>query len=50
MEENTNKFEIKIDPYYQLWYRRQRALPVFEAYLHAEVERYNLEQKLAEEK
>lgn len=36
----------KIDPYYQLWYRRQKALPIFEAYLHAELERYKLEQKL----
>lgn len=36
----------KIDPYYQLWYRRQRALPIFEAYLHAEIERYKLELKL----
>ena len=38
----------KIDPYYQLWYRRQKALPIFEAYLHAELERYKLEQKLEE--
>ena len=36
----------KIDPYYQLWYRRQKALPIFEAYLHAEIERYKLELKL----
>lgn len=36
----------KIDPYYQLWYRRQKALPIFEAYLHAETERYKLELKL----
>lgn len=39
---------MKIDPYYQLWYRRQKALPIFEAYLHAELERYKLEQKLEE--
>ena len=35
-----------INPYYQLWYRRKRALPIFEAYLHAEIERYKLELKL----
>ena len=35
----------KIDPYYQLWYRKKKALPVFEAYLHAELERYKLESK-----
>lgn len=40
----------KIDPYYQLWYRKQKALPIFEAYLHAEIERYKLELKLAEDK
>ena len=40
----------KIDPYYQLWYRRQKALPIFEAYLHAELERFKLELKLAEAK
>lgn len=39
----------KIDPYYQLWYRKQKALPIFEAYLHAEIERYKLEQKLEKE-
>jgi hypothetical protein len=39
-----------IDPYYQLWYRRQKALPVFEAYLHAELERFKLELKLLEAK
>lgn len=33
----------KIDPYYQLWYRKQRSLPIFEAYLHAELERWKLE-------
>ena len=38
----------KIDPYYQLWYRRQKALPIFEAYLHAELELWKLEQKLEE--
>lgn len=38
----------KIDPYYQLWYRRQKALPIFEAYLHSELERFKLEQKLKE--
>lgn len=36
------------DLYYQLWYRRQKALPIFEAYLHAELERYKLELKLEE--
>lgn len=40
----------KIDPYYQLWYRKQKALPVFEAYLHSEIDRYKLEQKLEEER
>lgn len=40
----------KIDPYYQLWYRRQKALPIFEAYLHSELERYKLEQKLEDAK
>ena len=40
----------KIDPYYQLWYRRQKALPIFDAYLHEELERYKLEQKLEEAK
>jgi hypothetical protein len=38
----------KIDPYYQLWYRRQKALPIFEAYLHSEIERFKLELKLEE--
>lgn len=38
----------KIDPYYQLWYFRQKALPIFEAYLHSELERFELEQKLTE--
>ena len=38
----------KIDPYYQLWYRKQKALPVFEAYMHAELERFKLERKLSE--
>lgn len=40
----------KIDPYYQLWYRRQKALPIFEDYLHSELERYKLEQKLEDTK
>lgn len=40
----------KIDPYYQLWYRRQKALPIFEAYMHAELERFKLERKLEEAK
>lgn len=40
----------KIDPYYQLWYRKQKALPIFEAYLHAEIERYKLEQQIKDEK
>lgn len=39
-----------IDPYYQLRYRRQKALPIFEAYLHSELERYKLELKLSEDK
>lgn len=39
----------KIDPYFQLWYRKKKALPIFEAYLHAEVERYKLELKLEKE-
>lgn len=38
----------KIDPYYQLWYRRQKALPIFEAYLHSELELFKLEKKLEE--
>lgn len=38
----------KIDPYYQLWYRRQKALPIFEAYLQSELKRFELEQKLTE--
>lgn len=38
----------KIDPYLQLWYRRQKALPIFEAYLHSELERFKLELKLKE--
>lgn len=33
---------------YQLWYRKKKALPIFEAYLHAELERWKAEQKLAE--
>jgi len=36
----------KIDPYYQLLYRRKKALPIFEAYLHSELERFKLEQEL----
>ena len=40
----------RIDPYYQLWYRRQKALPIFEAYLHSELERFKLELKLEEAK
>lgn len=38
----------KIDPYFQLWYRRQKSLPIFEAYLHSELELFKLEQKLTE--
>ena len=38
----------KIDPYYQLWYRRQKALPIFEAYLQSELKIFELEQKLEE--
>ena len=50
-DENEEHPSIKkIDPYYQLWYRRQKALPIFEAYLHAELERYKLEQKLEDAK
>lgn len=50
-EENEERPGLKkIDPYYQLWYRRQKALPIFEAYLHAELERYKLEQKLEDAK
>ena len=40
----------RIDPYYQMWYRRQKALPIFEAYLHTEIELYKLEMKLSEDK
>ena len=40
----------KIDPYYQLWYRRQKAIPIFEAYLHTEIERYKLEQQIKDKK
>ena len=35
----------RIDPYLQLMYRRKKSLPIFEAYLHSELERFNLEQK-----
>lgn len=38
----------KIDLYYQLWYRRQKSLPIFEAYLHSELELFELKQKLKE--
>ena len=38
----------QIDPYYQLWYRRRKALEVFEAYLHSELERFKLEQRIEE--
>lgn len=37
-----------IDPYYQLWYRKQKSLPIFEAYLHAELGRYKAELELEE--
>ena len=48
-DENEPKPSIKkIDPYYQLWYRKQKALPIFEAYIHAEMERFKLELKVAE--
>lgn len=40
----------KIDPYYQLRYRRKKSLPIFEAYLHSELERFELEQKLKEQR
>lgn len=36
------------DLHYQLWYRKQKAMPIFEAYLHAELERWKAEEKLAE--
>lgn len=38
----------RIDPYYQLWYRRRKALPIFEAYLQSELKRFELELKLDE--
>lgn len=34
------------EPNFEIWYRKRMALPVFEAYLHAELERWKLEQKL----
>lgn len=37
-----------IDIHYQLWYRREKALEIFEAYLHSELERFKLEQKINE--
>lgn len=36
------------EPKFEIWYRKRMALPVFEAYLHAELERWKLEQKLEE--
>lgn len=46
-DENEEHPRIKkIDLYYQLWYRRRKALPIFEAYLHSEIERYKLELEL----
>ena len=39
----------RIDPYSQLLYRRKKALPIFEAYLHSELERFKLELKLEED-
>lgn len=37
-----------IDLHYQIWYRRKKALEIFEAYLHSELERFKLELKLQE--
>ena len=43
-DENDERPGIKdIDPRVQMWYRKQRSLPIFEAYLHAELERWKLE-------
>ena len=36
----------KVDPYQQLWYRKQKALPIFEAYLSAELGRWKAELEL----
>lgn len=38
----------KSDPYTQLWWRKRKALPIFEAYLHAEIERYRFESENTE--
>lgn len=38
----------KMDPVFQLWYRRKMALPVFEAYLHSELGRWKAENALDE--
>jgi hypothetical protein len=36
------------EPKFEIWYRKRMALPVFEAYLNAELELCKLEQKLEE--
>jgi len=38
----------KTGPYTQLWWRKRKALPIFEAYLHAEIERYRFESENTE--
>ena len=44
---DKDKMEMKhVDPYRQLWYRKQKALPVFEAYLHAELGSWKAEREL----
>lgn len=44
---DKEKMELKhVDPYKQLWYRKQKALPIFEAYLHAELGRWKAELEL----
>lgn len=44
---DKEKMEFKhVDPYTQLWYRKQKALPIFEAYLHAELGRWKAELEL----
>lgn len=44
---DKDKMELKpADPYKQLWYRKQKALPIFEAFLHAELGRWKAELEL----
>jgi hypothetical protein len=44
---DKDKMEIKrIDPYHQLWYRKKKSLPIFEAYFNAELGRWKAEQEL----